>query len=280
MVRAAVQARGMHGIPTPGGGLSVALASYAALLAAQGSLATALVYLGDVQASQDTELGQLKERLERALARPPVQQQRKVSGGRGVDNTSQLSLQRKMSGQMDSRRSSTMEQPPAQFTNFNTGPVANSGYSLGSNMPYNPPPVAPSQPQYTGFNPGQPSQAPSLVAPPVEPVQTFPPQPPANQPPAAPSTAPSNPLLRRNRAVDPSIGAGGGGSNMSYNYMQPQPSQHFGQPYAEPAQPAPNMFTPEPVQQPGLYNPAPTQPAANPALPPPALNVNTPDHGG
>ena len=66
LAKAAVQTRGMAGTGLPGGHLSASLAQYATLLAGQGSLATALSYLGE---DGDLELQQLRERLQKYLRR-------------------------------------------------------------------------------------------------------------------------------------------------------------------------------------------------------------------
>ena len=68
LARAAVQTRGMTGVGLPGGQLSAALAQYATLLAGQGSLATALSYLGEEGVGGDQELQQLRERLQNLSA--------------------------------------------------------------------------------------------------------------------------------------------------------------------------------------------------------------------
>merc|ERR1719228_2055989 len=182
---------------------------------------------------------------------------------------------------MDSRRQSV----EPQFNNFNTGlpsSQASTGYnqpSFGYNQPpatqqpYNQPPV-PSQPSYTGFTPalsnyGVPPQSSyTAPAPPVDPVPTF--QPPPSDLTTSPSSA--NPLLRRNRALDPSIAPGQPGSQ--FGYMQPSQPSQFMQPqspapYSEPAPTQPTMFTPD-------STPAYNQPG--PGLPPPQAHV--PDQPG
>jgi len=292
LARAAVQTRGMTGVGLPGGQLSAALAQYATLLAGQGSLATALSYLGEEGVGGDQELQQLRERLQKALARaqpasgvqPRQNQQQPLSrtGSSGIQGATRASFSHSLPQGRDSRRQSV----EPQFNNFNTGlpsSQASTGYnqpSFGYNQPpatqqpYNQPPV-PSQPSYTGFTPapsnyGVPPQSSyTAPAPPVDPVPTF--QPPPSDMTTSPSSA--NPLLRRNRALDPSIAPGQPGSQ--FGYMQPtQPSQ-FMQPQApnayEPAPTQPTMFTPD-------TTPAFNQPAPGPGLPPPQAHV--PDQPG
>ena len=65
MVRAAVEASGASTGLAAGGRLAASLSQYASLLAAQGSLGTALTYLGDT--TGDQQLTDLKERLEKCL---------------------------------------------------------------------------------------------------------------------------------------------------------------------------------------------------------------------
>merc|ERR1711892_592540 len=71
LARAAVQTRGMVSASLPGGQLSAALAQYASLLAGQGSLATALSYLGEEGVGVDPELQELRERLLKSLTITP-----------------------------------------------------------------------------------------------------------------------------------------------------------------------------------------------------------------
>jgi len=289
MSRAAVQTRGLASISLPGGQLSAALAQYASLLAGQGSLATALTYLGEEGVSEDKQLQELKERLEKALvktvtAAPVSQHQQPLArNASGASVASRGSVSHGSLPGRDSRRQSV----EPQFNNFVTGlppqaqgytqPASGYGYQQppASTPAYNPPPPSASQPQYTGFTPaptnyGAPPQSYAAPAPAADPVPTF--QPPPTDQTSPP--APNNPLLRRNRALDPSITSPVQGGQ--YGYMQPaqpyaeqysQPTQ-FMQPQPAPTQPS--MFTPDPV-------PAFNQPSA-PGLPPSAGHV--PDQPG
>merc|ERR550519_1701067 len=308
LARAAVQTRGLNSSSLPGGQLSAALAQYAALLAGQGSLATALTYIGE-EGAGDKELEELRERLQKALTRTqpaapvaapaPVQPRANQHNplARNTSGTSQGSrgsFSHGLPQNRDSRRTSV----EPQFNNFNTGmpgqsqgyvsqPPNYGGYQNAAPTPaYNPPPAT-NQPQYTGFTPaptnyGAPPQS-YAPAPPSDPVPTFQP-PPIEQVTSPTSLTSPNPLLRRNRAVDPSIAAGAPGSQ--YGYMQP--TQQFGDqykqqpsPYMQPQptsfpdpvapQPQPNMFTPD-------HSTAYNQPAPAPGLPPPAGHV--PDQPG
>jgi len=300
LARAAVQTRGMASVSLPGGQLSAALAQYASLLAGQGSLATALSYLGEEGVGGDQELQELRERLQKALARTqpaaPVvapaqpratQHQPLARNASGASVGARGSFSHGLPQGRDSRRQSV----EPQFNNFQTGlPAAAQGFSSqppasygGYSQPpaptpaYSQPPVT-SQPQYTGFTPaptnyGAPPQPYATPAPPADPVPTF--QPPPSDQAATSPTNSSNPLLRRNRALDPSIAPGQPGQQ--FGYMQP--SQPYSQPaqFMQPQQPAPTqptMFTPEAA--PSYGQPAPSMPA--PSMPPPQGHV--PDQPG
>merc|ERR1719325_164516 len=96
------------------------------------------------------------------------------------------------------------------FSNFNTGLPAQQQQPAFSQ-----PPMMTSQPSMPSYpnmmTPAVSSYQPTpSQAPPVAPVPTF--EPPPAAPPASESAASagSNPLLRRGRAVDPSIAAGAG----------------------------------------------------------------------
>merc|ERR1719206_1546159 len=301
LARAAVQTRGMAGTGLPGGHLSAALAQYATLLAGQGSLATALSYLGEEGVDGDQELQQLRERLQKSLARaqpaptavqPRQAQQQPLSRvhSGGLHGGARTSFSHSLPQGRDSRRQSV----EPQFNSYNTG--LPSSQASGYNQPgfgggYSQPPVtqqpAPSQPTYTGFTPAPtqpsytgftPAATPNYGAPPqpsyATPAPTADPVPTFQPPPSDQTTSPSsgNHLLRRNRALDPSISPGQPGSQ--FGYMEPtQPSQ-FMQPqapaaYSEPAPIQPTMFTPD-------STPAYNQPG--PGLPPPQAHV--PDQPG
>jgi len=311
MVKAAVQARGLPVSSQPGERLSAALGSYAGLLAAQGSLSAALVYLSDV-GGEDTELARLKQRLEKSLAQPQQPPPARKVSVAPVQST----VQRNVSGGSvygGSDRGSRRTSMDPQFGNFNTGPVGNT-YGVGGGQPnlYNPAPTQynlnqpPTQRAPTPVHqPPPPVQQPYLqpAPPPVEPVQTF--QPAQNDS----STAPPNPLMRRNRALDPSIGSSGGTPNYNQfmqptqqpSYMQPTQQPTYMQPTTQPSylQPTqqPSYLQPtqqptygtqpqynyeqQPTQSPSMFTPELTPAPMTPGLPPPVgHNVNTPDHGG
>jgi len=266
LARAAVQTRGMAGSGLPGGQLSAALAQYATLLAGQGSLATALSYLGEEGVGGDQELQDLRERLQKALVRtqpataavtrPAQHQARSVGAASAASQSQRSSFSHSLPGRPDSRRQSV----EPQFSNFNTGLPSQAqapAFTQPSYGGYSQPPAT--QPQYTGFTPapanyGAPPQPYTAPAPPpTESVPTFQP-PPSDQ---ATSPTSGNPLLRRNRALDPSIAPGQHGSQFGYmqpqqptQFMQPQQPTQFMQPqqpatYSEPAPTQPTMFTPE-----------------------------------
>ena len=289
VARAAVTRRGLVTASAPGGELSAALGKYASLLASQGSLATAMSYLPDDTVAGDRELSDLKERLQKALAAPaaaaaPAQrgsgrgQQVAGRSGSGASYSSRHSF-----NHGDSRRQS-ME---PNFSNFNTGLPAQQQQPAFSQPPMmSSQPSMPSYPNMmtpavSSYQP-TPSQAPS-----VAPVPTF--EPPPAAPPASESAASagSNPLLRRGRAVDPSIaaGAGSGGYGGYTNYMQPaaQPQQppapgFPGQYGGSGDGPAPALFTPGPAEPgPGLAAPPGGHYSKLASTPAPALTGHVPD---
>ena len=241
--RAAVARRGLTSSSCPGGQLSSALGQYASLLASQGSLATAMSYLPEETVAGDKELTQLKERLQKALAGPgPAQPQRTGRGSQAVArNTS--------GGSYSSSRHSFSQPAPARRPSMEP----NYG-AFNTAQPYSTPHMM--TPAVSAY---QPTPAPSQP-PPVEPVPTL--QPP---PPASDSSAPaSNPLLRRGRAVDPSIAAGGGyGQYGQYGQPQPQPmSDPYNSGYQQPsyneAPSQPHFFTPEASSAGSVMAPPPT----------------------
>ena len=182
MVRAAVVARGLPATVSQGGRVQEALARYAGLLAAQGSLGTALAYLNQVESGGEGELGELKARLEKSLApAKAVQQQPVVQQGRSA-------------------------RQPSQTPSFGSRKSSLDPYSSHGQPSYFQPPQQ-EQPQQTFLQPQQPPsqqhyQPPNPYQPPSDPVPTF--QPPPSLP-AAPTSQPSNPLLGGRRTVDPSI---------------------------------------------------------------------------
>ena len=271
--RAAVTTRGLTRVSAPGGELSSALGKYASLLAGQGSLATAMAYLPDETIAGDKELTELKERLQKSLARPAATTAR---GHQPTSrNVSAASYSSRHSNYGDSRRQSV----EPSFGNFNTGLPAQPPHpSMTPSYPnmmtpavssYHPTPSQP--PPVSSYQPMQP-QPPISAAP----VPTFEPPPPSEQ---APMSQPaSNPLLRRGRAVDPSIAAGqhtgGGYGGGQYGYMQPQPPVQQ-QPYPE--QPAPAMFTPGPSLDQGSTLSASQTFSHQSSYPAPALTGHVPD---
>ena len=278
--RAAVSHRGLSRVSAPGGELSAALGKYATLLAGQGSLATALAYLPDDTVAGDKDLTELKERLQKALAAPAA-----APAQRGQQRGQQASARTISGASYGSRHS------------FNHGDSRRQSvepsYNYNTMMPVQPqPPVMTSQPQNNPSYPNMMTPAVSTYQPtPSQPqVPTFEPPPAAGLPP--PSDAPtgagalSNPLLRRGRAVDPSIGAGGGyGGSYGGGYMQPQPpvndgfnnySNQFNDPSASTA---PALLTPGPPAT-GMSGLAPgsmTNYSKLASTPAPALTGHIPD---
>jgi len=263
--RAAIQHRGLTSSSLPGGHLSAALAQYATLLASQGSLATALSYLGEEIASGDSELTELRDRLQKALykAQPVIEKPRAHNllsrASSGASSQAGRNSFSHSFPQGNERRQSAEPQfnsfntgLPNQGVGFNSQPPNFGGYSQAQVPSFSSAPVTvqPSS-QFTGFpstntvvgNIQQP-----YAPPPAEPVLTF--QPPPSDAVTSPTNS-SNPLLRRNRAVDPSLTPG---HQQHYGYMQPsqpytsQPTTFMPQAPAPPIEPAPSQptfFTPE-----------------------------------
>lgn len=268
MVRAAVQARGLAAQARPGGKVSEALARYASLLAAQGSLTTALSYLSQVDSTSE-ELGELKSRLEKSLsppARTPGQQQPHARAGQD------LSRQRQSSFTAPGSRKNSIE-PVGHFRN-----------QFGAAQPPNyfqPPESQPAQPT-TYMQPSQPqynSQPPSMYTAPSDPVPSF--KPPSDSP--VTSRSSNNPLFSGRRTLDASVTAPSGHYQPINQYPGPQQSQY---------QPPNQYQTPEPVPtqyqqqhtaptQPGIFNPAEASHMPNPGAPPPvAMMERQPDQPG
>jgi len=290
MARAAVRTRGIGLTNLPGGQLSTALAQYASLLASQGSLATALSYLGEESVGVDAELQELRERLQKALMKSNVASPSAAKHGSNASNHQSISRnssavsRNSFSQGLPQGRDSRRQSVEPQFNNFNTGlPSQTSGFNNQSTYGVmNQPSI--SQPQYTGFMPAPTSygtNAPySAPVPPADPVPTFQPPPVADQ--TVSSSSSSNPLLRRNRAVDPSIAAGQQGQ---YGYMQPsQPNQFM--PPSQPSQfmqPSAVPFASEMSAQPNVFNPDTSQNYSHlgqggSSMPPPTAHV--PDQPG
>jgi len=212
LARAAVEARGLPSVG-PSGELAAALAQYAGLLAGQGSLHTALAYLGD---SGDKEL---TERLQRAVARPAQHQQPTTASRSGP--VSRTSSGPGLAGLGNSHRQS--EEPPRKFSTGLPGQPSLSSAPAPAPVPA---PAPPANMQYM-----QPAAVPAF-------------QPPPGPDPALAAPAPSNPLMRGRRALDPTLST-------------PAPGQYgqYGQPY-QPAAPQPAMFTPEPAPAPNMFTPS------------------------
>ena len=160
------------------------------------------------------------------------------------------------------------------FGNFNTGmpgqPSSTPAYSGGQMM----------TPAVSAYHP-TPAPAPASFPsqpPPSEPVPTMQPPPPSSDSTAGPAS--SNPLKRRNRAVDPSIAAGGGyGGGYGggqYGHHQPQPQPPMGDPYNTGGYQAPSYT--EAPSQPHFFTPD-SGAAASPLAPPPATH-HMPDQPG
>lgn len=211
------------------------LSKYAGLLAAQGSLNSALTYLGP---SVDPDLVELKDRLYYALGHKQQQTQRVQQ---------QLQQQQNFYG--------TQRMPQSRTS------------SISSNLP----PVVPLQQQFNNA-PVQPTVtnffAPTNVTPPVSqvPVQTWnantfnqpaaipaatPAAPPLVKPPTAndlprPSSRNSGPLTRSKYLLDPSVQSGAvpyGAAGFFGGNAQPVPSYTQG-----PMPPAPTTFNANPIQ--------------------------------
>lgn len=279
MLRTSIQAQGLTVSLGSDSKLAGNLARYATLLASQGCLASALVYLGDTSANE--QLQELRERLERAIATPPQQiarnRQTSVPGAPGT-----------RSSRPDSRRQSfqPLQQPPVERK-------ISSGYNTGlPNIPFNASSVGsaatPQPPISMGHSQLPPSGGLGGYMEPAAPAPVSMLQPPPltggepNNDAAAKSATTGNPLMRRSRAVDPSIatpqGYGGGpygGYNQGYtgqgdygaatggygapvnssagfgqqpNMYQSTPSDQFGgatDNFGGPSQP--NIFTPDPT---------------------------------
>lgn len=306
ILRASIETQGLSANLGADSRLAANLARYATLLASQGCLKSALSYLGDT--SSNPQLQELKDRLEKAI-NAPVSTARAVGGraasiGSGVGSQpgsrrpSQQPLERKVSG------------PGSQFNTGLPSAASNQYNSGGSTGQFNPGGqfnTGAVNSHYGGqYAPAPAYNPPSQAVPPMQPVapmQSF--QPPTDLP--AP-TGSVNPLLKRGRALDPSINTAQGNFN-NYNnnnqnygqgYNQPQPGYNHGQqeqtyqPGGNFSAPAPS-FQPAPVpsfqgqgdNQPNILTPDPIQgrirtlsTADGAAFPPSGMFQHTPDHGG
>ncbi|XP_062716425.1 protein transport protein Sec31A isoform X3 [Aedes albopictus] len=291
---------------TVSGKLADLLSQYASLLAAQGSLNSALTYVGN---SADPGMEDLRDRLYYALGHKsnvPVQQNAYYSTGQ--------------------RGSVSNQQPPAFNPMFPTiGQAAKIKNWQQANTPPVPAPApVPTIPQpmsqpswntspfQTGLPPQQqPMAAPFAPPPSIPPVATKPPMgPPMSAEQPRPSSVNSQsgatPLSRAKYVLDPSVTSGPSygqtPANMyNPNAYQPTPTQQFNQFNTQPISQQPpaslynpsqppqqtnnfKPFTPAPLVQPGGMSPyipgvspldvsAPVPAAASAAPPPPMANI-------
>ncbi|XP_058118921.1 protein transport protein Sec31A [Anopheles ziemanni] len=270
------------------GKLADLLSQYASLLAAQGSLPSALTYLGN---STDPEMEELRERLYYALghksyAPAPVYGGGAGSARPGYNNATGLG--------------GVGQQPPPFNPMFPTiGQAAKMKSAYGQPAPPMVPTPVPvptlnstlAQPGWntSPFQPPAASVPPPAVQPPM--AASKPPMgpPPGNSLPADPAQPPrpssvssqsGGPTLGRAKYVlDPSVTSGpnyGQTSSNFYNpvaYQQPQPSTAPGGPFNS----APVMNQPAQAgqNQPSFYNPL--QPAGGVGVPPTASQPNQPN---
>uniref|UniRef100_A0A1Q3FE24 Protein transport protein Sec31A n=1 Tax=Culex tarsalis TaxID=7177 RepID=A0A1Q3FE24_CULTA len=257
------------------GKLADLLSQYASLLAAQGSLNSALTYLGN---STDPEMEELRERLYYALGHKtaaPVQQQQQQqnsyyqNGPRGsiphqqpqppsfnnpmFPTIGQAAKVKSWQAQNTATQIAptppvpTMPQPPmAQQPSWNTSPFQGGLPPQQQQQQQQPP-----QPAVTPFNPGPPPSA-------TNPFTAA--KPPLDQPPRPGSGASQtggSSLGRAKYVLDPSVTSGSSYGGYPSNAFQPPIQQ----------QPPPasfNQFNTQPIaQQPTLFNPSQPQSTTN-----------------
>ncbi|XP_043212139.1 protein transport protein Sec31A-like [Amphibalanus amphitrite] len=247
------------------GGMQDKLLRYAQLLTSQGSLETALGYLGDCT---DPAAVSLCERVQHCLTPAPA-----VGAG-----------------QYQRQTASAARFPAAPAA----APAANRGYQMHSGQPspgvpsardsrmssYSQQPAQPHHTQTGAFQqPGTFQQPAGAFQPPVAPVAPLVPTP-AAQPSAPPSGGSGSGYRlggRRQYAADPSLAGAAGGYGMSsqgYGSMAPVSSAPYGQMAAPTA--AATVFTPS-FSEPQPY-PAQSQPAVQPFVPTLAAPAGT-DYG-
>ncbi|KAJ8981910.1 hypothetical protein NQ317_007302 [Molorchus minor] len=247
------------------GALADLLSHYASLLASQGSLATALTYLGS---TQNEKVASLRDRLHVALGQKPSyaqeirQQNRRSSQRQSFSNYPSTNAFNQPQGQYPVAAPQFNAPPVVQF---NTG-LPNSG--MGT-QPWQTQPGPPA----SGF--GQPGRTFSPA--PVQPVA-----PPPSQPPRPTSVGSSHGgasgLPSRKYLLDPSVSSNQYG--ISRNPIPPQPVSNFQSPAysSNPYVPssfnaAPvNAFAPNPV--PLVPNPTPVAPNTSFNAAPPAADPN------
>jgi len=270
MLRSAIQNQGITANLSAESRLASSLARYATLLASQGCLSSALIYLGDT--SSNVQLQELKQRLETAVTAP-----KQPASHQAVSATSSLAGGSRPGSRRPSHHPS-LERKVSDPNRFNTGLPSSLAQKpgLGAQQPntnqYSQPPVN---------NYMQP-QPPSSSYPEPSAVPTFQPPPPGSD--ASSASAQNNPLLKSRRVVDQSInGPGYGGYNPASNYnqvYQPPASDYAGQNgfnnYNQTYGQQPNQYQPmggqqqtglpmggnQPSNQPmgGLQQPSSTQP--------------------
>jgi len=179
MLRAAIQAQGLNANLGAESKLAARLASYAVLLASQGCLESALVYLGDT--STNLQLQELKERLTTAVAGPvktaghqqqqqhqhqPVSRQGSGAGSRPLSRQSSYSQAERKSSfgpGYPANFNTGLPSNSAQPANFNTGLPGNNQSNYGMSAPvsnYGAMPPAPAPVSSYGAMPPAPTPAP------------------------------------------------------------------------------------------------------------------------
>uniref|UniRef100_U5EYS2 Protein transport protein Sec31A n=1 Tax=Corethrella appendiculata TaxID=1370023 RepID=U5EYS2_9DIPT len=246
----------------PTGKLADLLSQYAGLLAAQGSLSSALTYLG---ASLDPEMIELRDRLYYALGHKQLNAPVSTARSNSYYQQQQQQMPQQTTGlsRYNQPRSSLTNPsiPPMSNIPFNPSSVATTNTYFNSNT--NAPQLPPTQPVWNTspfgvqpqvFNPVQ--QTPNVTAPPLPPTAADLQHPPRPSSVGSQSGAGSA-LSRAKYVVDPSVSSGPsyGQTPGIYNpniytqqpQSQPQPYQFNTQPIAGNA---PTQFTPAPLSQP------------------------------
>lgn len=238
------------------------LSKYAGLLAAQGSLQSALTYLGP---SVDPDLVELKERLYYALGHKQQATQRVQQQQQNI-----YGIQRMPQSRTSSISSNLPPIVPLQ-SNYNTGVPAASNFFAPQTPPVSQVPTA----AVPTWNPNA-----SNFTQPTQPVQA--PAPLVSKPPSGPATTNeiprptsrnSGPLTSRKYLLDPSVQSGSpyGHNTGMYGGAQSVPSYTQG-----PMPPAPSNFNTNPIQtQPMMdgsqyssFNTAPMQQMPGQLMPP------------
>ncbi|XP_052903590.1 protein transport protein Sec31A isoform X1 [Anopheles moucheti] len=235
-----------QGRSTPAvGKLADLLSQYASLLAAQGSLSSALTYLGN---STDPEMEELRDRLYYALghktytpvgtARSQYASQQQPPFNPMFPTIGQAAKMKSYGQPVQSvpvptlNTASTMPQQPSWSTSpfqqppMGMAPVANpvAAPPLATKPPVGPPPVATNN---------------DLTQPP--------------RPSSVSSQSGGSTLSRAKYVLDPSVTSGSNYGQQSSNFYNPMAYQH---PQQQPNVPAGGVINQPPQQQPSFYNPA------------------------